>query len=115
MIDLDEQKETCREWGAPYLPVEPSHKIGISKNLKSGKLPVNGLRHLPTGDTSGWFIWAGGEPSTADDFFVPLHAAHIGEYSPKVKKYLGLAPGWRFLIAPEYEDVWFDASLLKVD
>jgi hypothetical protein len=27
-------------------------------------------------------------------------------------KYLGLAPGWRFLIAPGYEDVWFDEILL---
>lgn len=25
---------------------------------------------------------------------------------------LGLAEGWRFLIAPGHEDVWYDASLL---
>jgi hypothetical protein len=31
----------------------------------------------------------------------------------KYKKYLGLALGWRFLIAPEYEDVWYDTNLLK--
>ena len=28
--------------------------------------------------------------------------------------YLGLAPGWRFLIAPGYEDVWYDEKLLLV-
>ena len=27
---------------------------------------------------------------------------------------LGLGPGWRFLIAPGHEDVWFDANLLNV-
>jgi hypothetical protein len=25
-----------------------------------------------------------------------------------------LGPAWRFLIAPGYEDVWFDPSLLNV-
>jgi hypothetical protein len=29
-------------------------------------------------------------------------------------KYLGLAPGWRFLVAPGYKDVWFDAKLLNI-
>jgi len=29
-------------------------------------------------------------------------------------KYLGLAPGWRFLVAPNYEDVWEDYDLLKI-
>jgi hypothetical protein len=28
--------------------------------------------------------------------------------------YLALPPGWRFLIAPDYEDVWFDESLLHI-
>jgi hypothetical protein len=27
-------------------------------------------------------------------------------------KYFGLEPGWRFLLAPGYEDVWYDATLL---
>jgi hypothetical protein len=29
-------------------------------------------------------------------------------------KYLALPPGWRFLIATNHEDVWFDAALLDV-
>jgi hypothetical protein len=29
-------------------------------------------------------------------------------------RYLGLAPGWRFLIGEDgYEDVWFDPDLLQ--
>ncbi|MEW4429666.1 hypothetical protein AB1I68_19555 [Paenibacillus pabuli] len=54
----------------------------------------------PVGDTTGWYIWAG-EYSDADDFFVPLHTAHVDEWDPKIKKYLGLAPGCRFLIAED--------------
>lgn len=34
---------------------------------------------------------------------------------PEIKKYLGLPPGWRFLIAPGYEDIWFDEALLSID
>ncbi|WP_434048948.1 MULTISPECIES: immunity protein Imm33 domain-containing protein [Sorangium] len=28
-------------------------------------------------------------------------------------RFLGLPPGWRFLIADEHEDVWKDPSLLN--
>ena len=27
---------------------------------------------------------------------------------------LALPPGWRFLLAPDYEDVWYDPSLLLI-
>ena len=33
---------------------------------------------------------------------------------PEVLPYLALPPGWRFLLAPDYQDVWFDESLLDV-
>jgi hypothetical protein len=29
--------------------------------------------------------------------------------------YLALPPGWRFLLAPGYEDVWYDPTLLDLD
>ena len=60
------------------------------------------------------YIWAGEHMSTEDDFFKPLHVDHLGEWGPQVLKYLGLSPGWRFLIAGEYEDVWFDPEGLDV-
>ena len=52
--------------------------------------------------------------SHALDFFVPLHIEHLKDWCPSVLKYLGLPAGWRFLIAPEYEDVWFDSGLLEI-
>ena len=77
--------------------------------------PINGLRHPPEGDTTGWYIWAGEELSEDPDFFVPLHFEHLAEWCPGVTKFLALPPGWRFLTAPDHEDVWFDVSLLKLD
>jgi hypothetical protein len=88
-------------------------KIGISKNFDPHNFPINGLRHPPTIDTTGWYIWSGEHLSEDPDYFVPLHAAHLIEQQSEIVKYLGLAPGWRFLYAPGQEDVWFDGSLLK--
>lgn len=112
MIGENEQRRVCELWGAPFLATDPYHKVGVAYNLRDGLLPVNGLRHLPSQDTSGWYIWAGERIGTEDDFFKPLHAIHLEEWCPNVEPYLGLAPGWRFLIAPGHEDVWFDQSLL---
>jgi hypothetical protein len=67
---------------------------------------------LPVRGTSGWYIWAGDELSLEDDFFEPIHQVHFSELFPNLVKYLALAPGWRFQIAPNYEDVWYDESLL---
>ena len=48
------------------------------------------------------------------DFFKPLHVEHLADWCPEIRKYLGLPPGWRFLIAGDHEDVWYDESLLDV-
>jgi hypothetical protein len=58
-------------------------------------------------------VWAGEELSQSPDFFLPLHVEHLGEWCPEIEPYLALPPGWRFLIAPGYEDVWFDPDILN--
>lgn len=75
--------------------------------------PLHGLRHPPEDDTSGWYCWTG-ELSDAADFFVPLHASHLIERWPEVERYLLLPPGSRFLVTPDYVEVWEDPSLLDV-
>jgi hypothetical protein len=109
-----ERKLICEKYGSLFIDSPESLKIGISKNVKDGIWPINGMRHPLEGDTTGWYIWAGEEFSTDPDFFVPLHVEHLNEWNPIVLKYLGLAPGWRFLVTDDYEDVWYDASLLEI-
>jgi hypothetical protein len=90
--------------------------LGVSRSLLSpgwGWL-VHGLWHPPHSGTSGWYVWTG-DLSDAADFFVPIHASHLVERVPAVGKYLLLAPGYRFLIAPGHQDVWMDESLLRID
>ncbi|MFA6448869.1 MAG: hypothetical protein WCX65_05340 [bacterium] len=112
--DKDIQIELCLRHGTQYYEAPEYQKIGIANNIKSGLQPINGLRHPPKGDASGWYIWAGGKLSTDLEFFAPLHISHLKEWCPSVIKYLGLPPGWRFLIAGEHEDIWEDASLLNI-
>lgn len=109
------QKALCEKFEAEYLPSPRGLKIGIASNVIDGLLPINGVRHPPEGDTTGWYVWAGGEPSDDPDFFKPLHVEHINDVCPAISGYLGLAPGWRFLIDTNgYEDVWFDKNLLDI-
>jgi hypothetical protein len=108
------QKELCKKYEAEFLSSPNNLKVGIATNVREGVVPINGLRHPPEGETTGWYIYAGEELSDDPDLFKPLHVEHLDDWCPQIKKYLGLAPGWRFLIAGDYEDVWFDESLLKV-
>ena len=106
------QKELCEKYEITFFDTPFDLKVGVSLNVKDGILPINGLRHPVTQNTSGWYIWAGEEFNTDPDFFKPLHIFHLIDWCPDVIKYLGLPPGYRFLIADGYEDVWTDDSLL---
>jgi hypothetical protein len=110
----DLQTTLCRKYRVPYAPSPPHLKIGVGKNLRWGLLPINGLRHPPTETTVGWYIWAGENLPQDADFFMPLHVSHLADWCPEAIRFLGLPPGWRFLLAGTYEDVWEDKSLLDV-
>lgn len=73
------QRSVCERLSAHYVATFGSDKLGVADNLRSGLLPINGLRHPPVGNTSGWYIWAGTELPDDPDFFQPLHADHISE------------------------------------
>jgi hypothetical protein len=105
------QRAFCLEQHAEFVRTPHESKLGYALSTK-GRLPVNGLRHVPEGDTCGWYIWCGEEFLYADDFFAPHHAKHVYDDQPELTKLLGLAPGYRFLIAGDYLDVWYDAALL---
>jgi hypothetical protein len=108
------QLEIAARVGSEQRAPLPSEKVGIAPNVREGTMPLNGLRHPIVGDTSGWYFWSGEVFPEGDDAFVPLHIEHLSEWCPIAIPYLALAPGWRFLVAPGYEDVWFDESLLSV-
>ena len=107
------QRSYCALHSQGYVPAPLDSKVGFAVET-SGLVPINGLRHPPEGDTNGWYIWCGEQMSQRADFFAPLHTMHLVGQLPTVLKFLGLPPGYRFLIAGEYEDVWYDPTLLTV-
>jgi hypothetical protein len=107
------QREFCSQQTALCIPAKPDSKLGFALETR-GRVPINGLRHPEKDDTSGWYIWLGESFSQAPDFFSPIHVKHIYEEYPELRKLLGLPPGYRFLLAGDYLDVWYDASLLNV-
>ena len=111
----EEQKLLCYKYKVPWTETGFGLFIGLSDDVFNGFNPVNGLRQPQCDKTAGWYIWAGEEFSQAEDFFKPYHASHLLEMRPSIIKYLGLPPGFRFLIDDNgYEDVWEDRELLKI-
>jgi hypothetical protein len=108
-----QQLDTCKEYGCTFLESDPNSKVGLAVSTL-GALPVNGLRHPPTENMSGWFIWCGAELSEDQNFFSPLHVLHLEEKCPEVLRFLGLPAGYRFLLAGDHVDVWSDPKLLDV-
>lgn len=105
------QLAMCERHGVTPVVVHPDEKLGIARSVRSGLLPIHGVRHLPEHGTCGWYIWAGDEMSEDPDFFEPLHVSHIEEWCRSAMRFLLLPPGWRFLVADDYEDVWFDPEI----
>jgi len=116
MKDIQEkQKNICKKYNVGFVESPLELKVGIASNVKNSKEPIHGMRHFPYGNTTGWYIWAG-EYSEDPDFFKPLHVNHLEEWNSLILPFLGLEPGYRFLIAEngKYVDVWEDLSLLDV-
>ena len=108
---MSNQKEICEKHNVVPFLCQSDDKLGIAIET-IGQLPINGLRHSPENGTCGWYIWCGEELGKDTDFFKPLHVSHIENYIPEIKKYLALPPGYRFLVAGDYEDVWYDPNLV---
>jgi hypothetical protein len=72
--------------------------------------PLHAMRIPRDGVVCGWYIW-GGDFSEDPDFFQSLCVHHLDEYVGTLLPYLALPAGWRVLLAPGYEDVWFDSAL----
>jgi len=105
-----EQQAICNKYNVEAISLSGNKKLGIALTT-IGLSPINGVRHNIENDTCGWYIWCGEELSEDSDFFKPLHVNHINEYLPTIEKYLALPVGYRFLVAEDCEDVWYDDAI----
>jgi hypothetical protein len=102
-----EQRALCQRVKSEFFPSDEDKKVGLAIDTIN-QSPIYGARVAPTAETTGWYIWAG--PHSEDsEFYQPVHASHLKELCPLILKYLGLAPGYKFIIDRNgYEDVWFE-------
>jgi|SRR5215217_334740 len=107
------QQHICHRAGAEFSPIPAGTRVAVARDLRSGAMPIHGIRFRTKPGGVGWFFWAGqGELNTDADYFLALHVEHLEEWCPLVLPYLALPPGWRFLTDGEVDDVWFDQSVL---
>ena len=101
------QREICDRVGSSYVRSDENLNVGLALSTLDQN-PIYGVRLSPAAGTTGWFIWAG--PHSEDPhFYQSVHSVHLKELCPLVVKYLGLAPGYKFIIdRVGYEDVWFE-------
>jgi hypothetical protein len=101
-----EQLAVCKRFNSVVVVPLAGEKLGIALNTLT-HVPLHAVRRQIENGTCGWYLW-GGEYSSADDFYQPMHVDHLPSICPQIIPYLALAPGWRLILAPDYEDVWFD-------
>jgi len=112
------QQPVCRRFGVRPVPSDPDLDCGVARNVHDrtyatrGVYPLIAVRHPVEHGTSGWYVWAG-PYSDADDFFLPVHTAHLESYCPELVPFLALPPGWWVELGPgTYENVGKDRALL---
>jgi hypothetical protein len=111
-MDVAQQRLVCARYGAAFAPPAAGSRVGLAISTL-GRRPLNGLRFGPTDGACGWYVWAGGEPSTAADFYQPVCVEHLADRCPAAVPFLALPAGWRFLTDGLYVDVWFDPALVQ--
>jgi hypothetical protein len=112
-MNVSVQQHIASRFGSLFMPAAPLDKAGVALQTLALR-PLNAFRHQPVHGTSGWYIWGGEVFSDDPSFFAPVHHQHLAQHCPSLEPYLGLGPGWRVLLAPNQEEVWFDSKLLAV-
>ena len=98
------------------MPCLAHEKVGIALNTL-GNLPVNGVRHLVEGGTCGWYFWCGEELLSDEDFFKPLHFAHLDKFLPEVIPYTALpsdAKSLRILVPTDFSENLLENSFTSI-
>lgn len=100
------QRKLCDRYLAEFTPIDWALRVAIADDFFTDTLPKNGIRIAVEGNMTGWYLFAGEAMSEANHYYKPYCADHLPDLLPAVIPYLGLPVGWRFLLAPNYEDVW---------
>ena len=108
---IELQKDICKRFGATHFACSDDQFVYFALESK-GYLPVNGERVRGKGEESGWYIWCGAHKKDSEAFFQKVSVYELSEMVPLAYAFLGLPPGFKFLIAGGHQRAWLDENLL---
>jgi len=111
MTATPEQLEICKRFASEACVPASDEKLGIALHTLS-LVPLHAVRLRIENGTCGWYVW-GGEHSSDEDFYKPIHVHHLASICPRILPYLALPSGWRVMLATGHEDVWFDECVAR--
>jgi hypothetical protein len=108
------QRLLCERTEVEFTPPAPGSIVWVALQTMD-RLPIRGVRHLPTETASGWYIFAGDEWSDDPNFYQPLGVEGLAQYCQPVLQLLALPPGWWFHTGGPRDraQVRFDPKLLR--
>ncbi|WP_425413063.1 immunity protein Imm33 domain-containing protein [Micromonospora citrea] len=108
------QRDTCRRFTVEPVPPRQRTMVGLALSRPRHMEPLNALRHPTAGNGNGWFVWRGPAIPQEDDNFCTLARRAPGRTRPGAWAVSRPSPGWGVVLAPGYEDVWYDETLLNI-
>ncbi len=104
------QQECCEHYSSNYTPTELEQLVVISDGIYEGAVPVEGVRYPSPSHMTGWWLTTDNYNGDVDTL-QSVHFRHIVEKRPELAIYMGLKPGYRFLLGGKDEHVWFDEKV----
>ena len=86
--------ERCRKHHVRFVPAQPHSNVHFALET-IGQTPINGLRHPPQRDSSGWYIWCGEEFPTSPQCFIALQTIHLADCCPEALRLPALSSASR--------------------
>lgn len=110
--EIRRQIQTCERLEADFVVASADALIAFCEPFDAECGVVHGLRSVAAGRQTGWHVWTGDADADDIGFFNVLHVRDFVSLCPAVGPFLGLAPGWRFIVDGGGPRAWFDPSLL---
>lgn len=109
---IDMQREVCKRFGATHYASDENNTVYFAGETQ-GLLPVHGERVRGGENQSGWYVWCGGNRFDRDDFFQEMSVFEFAGRVPLAYSFLGLPPGFKFLVAGGHQRAWLEEGLLE--
>jgi hypothetical protein len=99
-----DQMMLCTKYGVEFCPIGADRLVAVTPRALDDHSPLEGGRHEPDGDMSGWFLTGSDFAGNVSDFQI-LHLYHVTSKRPELAKFLALPEGYLFRLRGNEEHV----------